>query len=89
MEELRSELEVSTDATVVQKELQKRREEELTDLKKQIEEEAREHEQQMGQLRTKHGALVEELNNQLDQFKRNKSSLGMFSCCTRLYLFKE
>lgn len=76
MNDLRGELEVTTDATVVQKELQRKRDEEFTDLKKQIEEEAKDHETQMGSLRTKHNQLVEELNNQLDQFKRNKNSLG-------------
>lgn len=76
MEELRSELEVTTDATVVQKDLQRKRDEDLSELKKQVEDEAREHETQMGSLRTKHNQLAEELNNQLDQFKRNKSSLG-------------
>lgn len=73
---MRGELEVTADATVVQKELQRKRDEEFSELKKQIEEEAKEHETQMGSLRTKHNQLVEELNNQLDQFKRNKNSLG-------------
>ena len=76
MNDLRGELEVTTDATVVQKEFQRKRDEEFLEVKKQIEEEAKEHEAQMGTLRGKHNQLVEELNNQLDQFKRNKNSLG-------------
>jgi len=75
LDELRGELELTTDATAVQKDYQRKREEDLVELKKQIEEEAREHEAQMGQLRTKHNGLAEELNNQLDTFKRGKASL--------------
>lgn len=78
MDELRGELEVSTDATIVQKDIQRKRDEEFVDLKKQIEEEAKEHDTQMTAIRSKHNQLVEELNNQLDQFKRNKNSLGRF-----------
>lgn len=69
---------MTTDATAVQKDYQRKREEDLVELKKQVEEEAREHETQMGQLRTKHNALAEELNNQLDTFKRGKASLGKY-----------
>ena len=54
---------------------QAKRETELQDLKKNIEEEARQHESAMGQLRTKHNNLVEDLNAQLDQFKRQKQAL--------------
>ena len=75
---MRSELEVSADASAVQKDMQRKRDEEFVDLKKQIQEEAKEHEAQMASLRTKHNNLVEKLNNQLDQFKRTKTSLGMF-----------
>ncbi|XP_066910591.1 myosin-10-like [Clytia hemisphaerica] len=75
LEDLRSELEVSADASVVQKDMQRKRDEDLMDLKRQVAEEAKEHEGQMASLRTKHNNLVEELNNQLDQFKRTKTSL--------------
>ena len=78
MADLRGELEVSTDASLVQKEMQRKRDGEFVELKKQIEQEAKEHEDQMATLRNKHNNLVEELNNQLDQFKRNKNSLGKF-----------
>lgn len=76
LEDLRGELEVSADATVVQKDIQKKREEEVIDLKKQVEEEAKEHDKQMTTLRQKHNQMAEELNNQLDQIKRNKNSVG-------------
>lgn len=73
---MRGELEMSTDASMVQKDMQRKRDEDFADVKKQIVEEAKEHETQMAALRTKHNNLAEELNNQLDQFKRTKTSLG-------------
>ena len=42
----------------------------------QIEEEAKEHEKQMAAIRQKHNQVAEELNNQLDQVKKNKNSVG-------------
>ena len=73
---LNHELDERTDAGVLQKEVQKKREDELGNLKKQIDAEASNHEQQMGQLRTKHAQLANELNEQLEQLKRSKASLG-------------
>ena len=67
---------MSTDASLVQKDMQRKRDEEFIEVKKQIQQEAKEHETQMASLRSKHNNLVEELNNQLDQFKRTKTSLG-------------
>ena len=58
------------DTTAVAKDLQARRESELTDLKRSIEEETKQHEAAMQQLRGKHSHLVEELNSQLDNMKR-------------------
>lgn len=75
LETLRSELEESADNTLVQKELQKKRDDDLTMLKVQVEEEAKEHEAQMTALRHKHHQLVEDLNSQLDTFKRSKQAL--------------
>jgi len=75
LEELRSELEESADNTIVQKEMQRKRDDEFSDLKVQIEEEAKEHEAQMSALRQKQHQLVEDLNSQLDQFKRGKAVL--------------
>ena len=67
---MRSELETSLDTTAVTKEMQSRREGELNDLKKNIEDETKQHESAMQQLRGKHSHLVEELNSQLDNMKR-------------------
>lgn len=61
MNELRSELELSADATQVQKDLQRKRDEDMVELKQQIEEEAKEHEQQMASLRQKSNQVAEEL----------------------------
>ena len=43
----------------------------------QIEDEAKEHEKQMASIRQKHNQVAEELNNQLDQVKKNKKSVGI------------
>jgi len=75
LDELRCEFEENADNTIVQRELTKKRDEDLSEVKKQVEDEAREHEAQMGNLRTKHHQLVEDLNSQLDTFKRGKTAL--------------
>ncbi|XP_065065923.1 myosin-10-like isoform X1 [Rhopilema esculentum] len=75
LDNLRSELEMSMDTTAVAKDLQAKREGELTDLKRNIEEETKSHEAAMQQLRSKHAHLVEELNSQLDNMKRARSTL--------------
>lgn len=43
---------------------------EVTQLKKNLEEEAKLHEQQMADMRQKHNQAFEELNEQLEQAKR-------------------
>ncbi len=58
------------DTTAVTKEMQSRRESELSELKRNIEEETKQHEQAIQQLRGKHSHLVEELQTQLDTMKR-------------------
>lgn len=47
-----------------------KREQEVASLKKAMEEEGRNHEAQVQDLRQKHGQAVEELNEQLEQAKR-------------------
>lgn len=47
-----------------------KREQEVASLKKAMEEEARNHEAQIQDLRQKHGQAAEELNEQLEQAKR-------------------
>lgn len=47
-----------------------KREQEVASLKKTMEEEGRNHEAQIQDLRQKHGQAVEELNEQLEQAKR-------------------
>ena len=61
---------MSMDTTAVAKDLQAKRESELSDLKRNIEDETKQHEMAMQQLRSKHSNLVEELNSQLDNMKR-------------------
>ena len=57
-------------AAAVTNDLQAKREEELSDLKRNIEEETKRHEMAMKQLCSKHSGVVEELNLQLDTMKK-------------------
>lgn len=47
-----------------------KRESEVTQLKKTLEEEAKTHEQQLADMRQKHNQAFEELNEQLEQAKK-------------------
>lgn len=47
-----------------------KRETEVSDLKKSLDDEAKVHEQQMADMRQKHNQAYEELNDQLEQAKR-------------------
>ncbi|XP_062263423.1 myosin-9-like isoform X1 [Platichthys flesus] len=75
LEALKTELEDTLDSTAAQQELRSKRETEVTHLKKTLEEEARVHEQQLGEMRQKHSQAFDELNEQLEQAKRNKVSM--------------
>ncbi|XP_054614699.1 myosin-9-like isoform X1 [Dunckerocampus dactyliophorus] len=75
LEALKTELEDTLDSTAAQQELRTKRETEVAQLKKCLEDEARVHEQQMGDMRHKHNQAFDELNEQLEQAKRNKVSM--------------
>ncbi|XP_056135931.1 myosin-9-like isoform X1 [Lampris incognitus] len=75
LEALKTELEDTLDSTAAQQELRGKRETEVAQLKKTLEEEAKIHEQQMADMRHKHNQGFEELNEQLEQTKRNKASV--------------
>ncbi|XP_031730435.1 myosin-9-like isoform X1 [Anarrhichthys ocellatus] len=75
LEALKTELEDTLDSTAAQQELRSKREVEVTHLKKNLDEEAKIHEQQMADMRQKHNQAFEELNEQLEQAKRNKVSV--------------
>ncbi|XP_019125072.1 myosin-9 isoform X1 [Larimichthys crocea] len=75
LEALKTELEDTLDSTAAQQELRTKRETEVAQLKKTLDEEARVHEQQLGEMRQKHGQAFDELNEQLEQAKRNKVSM--------------
>lgn len=69
-----------------------KREQEVASLKKAMEEEGRNHEAQIQDLRQKHGQAVEELNEQLEQAKRvifklpyvSRSVIPTSICCPTL-----
>ncbi|ROL41705.1 Myosin-9 [Anabarilius grahami] len=75
LEALKTELEDTLDSTAAQQELRAKRETEVSHLKKTLEDEARSHEQMLVEVRQKHNQAFEELNEQLEQSKRNKASV--------------
>ncbi|XP_054477243.1 myosin-10 [Anoplopoma fimbria] len=75
LEALRTELEDTLDTTAAQQELRSRRESELNDLQRCVEEETRHHESQLSELRVKHSAAIDGLQEQLDNSKRARQSL--------------
>ncbi|XP_035924022.2 myosin-14 isoform X1 [Halichoerus grypus] len=74
LEALRSELEDTLDSTNAQQELRSRREQEVTELKKALEEETRVHEVAVQELRQRHGQALGELAEQLEQARRSKGT---------------
>lgn len=72
LEALRGELEDTLDSTNAQQELRSKREQEVTELKKTLEEEARTHEVAMQELRQRHSQALVELTEQLEQARRGK-----------------
>ncbi|XP_008843353.1 myosin-14 isoform X1 [Nannospalax galili] len=72
LEALRGELEDTLDSTNAQQELRSKREQEVTELKKALEEEARAHEVTVQELRQRHGQALGELAEQLEQARRGK-----------------
>uniref|UniRef100_A0A2K6C9Y8 Myosin heavy chain 14 n=1 Tax=Macaca nemestrina TaxID=9545 RepID=A0A2K6C9Y8_MACNE len=74
LEALRSELEDTLDSTNAQQELRSKREQEVTALKKTLEEETRIHEAAVQELRQRHGQALGELAEQLEQARRGKGA---------------
>eukprot|EP00066_Takifugu_rubripes_P027865 XP_011617131.1 PREDICTED: myosin-10 [Takifugu rubripes] len=75
LEALKTELEDTLDTTAAQQELRSRRETELHDLQRCVEEETRHHEAQLSEMRLKHSAAIDGLQEQLDNSKRARQSL--------------
>ncbi|CAL8333707.1 unnamed protein product [Merluccius merluccius] len=75
LEALKTELEDTLDSTAAQQELRSKRETEVSQLKKTLDDEAKVYEQQMADMRHKHNQACDELNEQLEQAKRNKASV--------------
>uniref|UniRef100_A0A671R901 Myosin-9-like n=1 Tax=Sinocyclocheilus anshuiensis TaxID=1608454 RepID=A0A671R901_9TELE len=73
LEALKTELEDTLDSTAAQQELRAKRETDVAQLKKTLEDEARSHEQMLVEVRQKHNQAFEELNEQLEQAKRVRS----------------
>ncbi|KAA0703022.1 B Myosin heavy chain 10 Myosin heavy chain, non-muscle IIb Non-muscle myosin heavy chain [Triplophysa tibetana] len=75
LEALRTELEDTLDTTAAQQELRSRREAELGELQRCLEDETRRHESHLSELRIKHTAAIDSLQEQLDNAKRSRQSL--------------
>ncbi|XP_043216625.1 myosin heavy chain, non-muscle-like isoform X2 [Amphibalanus amphitrite] len=75
LEALKNELLDSLDTTAAQQELRTKREEELTKMQKAVEEQQAHHDQVIVELRHKHNAAMETLNEQLDSLKKTKQQL--------------
>nr|XP_020473206.1 myosin-10-like isoform X4 [Monopterus albus] len=75
LEALRTELEDTLDTTAAQQELRSRRETEVNELQRRIEEETRRHDLQLSEIRVKHSAAIDSLQEQLDNSKRTRQSL--------------
>nr|XP_057941324.1 myosin-10 isoform X5 [Doryrhamphus excisus] len=75
LEALRTELEDTLDTTAAQQELRSRREAELGELQRCVEDETRRHEVQLSELRVKHSSAIDNLQEQLDNSKRARQSL--------------
>ncbi|CAN9513645.1 unnamed protein product [Ophioblennius macclurei] len=75
LEALRTELEDTLDTTAAQQELRSRREVELSDLQRCVEEETRRHDAQLSELRVKHSSAIDSLQEQLDNSKRSSQNL--------------
>merc|ERR1719422_601257 len=73
LEALKNELLDSLDVTAAQQELRTAREKELANTKRNLEEAVTNHEQGMTEMRHKHSQDVSQLNNQLDQVKKQAS----------------
>uniref|UniRef100_A0A8C4GL41 Myosin, heavy chain 14, non-muscle n=1 Tax=Dicentrarchus labrax TaxID=13489 RepID=A0A8C4GL41_DICLA len=87
LEALRTELEDTLDTTAAQQELRSRREAELNDLQRCVEEETRRHEAQLSELRVKHSAAIDNLQEQLDNSKRVRETHTFINIGT--HTFKE
>jgi len=70
LEALKTELEDSLDTTAAAHELRGKREQEVTELKRVMDEDARSHEAAVQELRHKYTQQLEESNDQLDQLKK-------------------
>ena len=77
---MKSELEDSLDTTAAAQELRGKREQEVTELKRAMEEEAHGHETALHELRHKYTQQLEEANDQLDQTKKVRRLCQNWSC---------
>lgn len=70
LEALKSELEDSLDTTAAVQDMRQKREVEVGELKKRLEEEGKQHEAQVQDIRHKHAQQIDQFNEQIDQVKK-------------------
>ena len=78
LESLRQMYEESEGATAVHHEIRIKREQELNDLKRTLEEEAANHEANLSSVKQKYTQAVQELNDQVDILKKVINDLVMY-----------
>lgn len=79
LEALKNELEDSTNTTAAAEVLRTKREQEVVDLKRSMEEEARSHEAAVQEMRRKQTQQLEEASEQLDQVRKVVHSVFFIS----------
>lgn len=67
---MKTELEDSLDTTAAAQDLRNKREQEVVQLKKVIDDEVKNHENQLQEVRHKYNQQIEQINEQLDQAKK-------------------
>ena len=89
MEALKIELEGSLDTTAAVQELRTKREQDVVQLKRSLDDEVKAREAQMTDLRHRHGQQVEEVNEQLDQIKRVRPIGFLLTGITHIFFFSS
>ncbi|XP_069783178.1 myosin-10-like isoform X2 [Narcine bancroftii] len=75
LEALKSELEDTLDTTAAQQELRTKREQEVLELRRALEEEGKAHEEQVRDMRQRHGQALEQLSEDVENVRRDKVTL--------------
>lgn len=84
---MKAEIEDNQDMTIHAVEIRNQREQEMTLLKKQNEDSQKAHEQDMQVLKQKYSQQVEQLNEELENFKKVKKKCCYTCCCHSWFIY--